>query len=204
MEARTFRQRKQAKRSRPPPDAERTARKAKPRRAERVDRGRSARRKPNPLFSDRPAGRAFGPELRRAPAELASQGPGSGRSARQRWQEGHPVKGTEEIARSAKDPRDRPGPKGLGRNPLPGRPKPSPARDLDPGEVGAGGNAGPHCFVPVRRSLAKAKVRRPRRLCRRPSSRAAAATAESRPGPPAPPSARPGSGPPPPRRRARR
>ena len=30
-------------------------------------------------------------------------------------------------------------------------PKPSPARDLNPGEVGAGSNAGPHCIWPDRR-----------------------------------------------------
>jgi len=43
-----------------------------------------------------------------------------------------------------RNPRDRPGPKGLGRNLPRDELKPSPARDSDSGEVGAGSNAGPH------------------------------------------------------------
>src|SRR5690606_15639105 len=45
-----------------------------------------------------------------------------------------------------RNPRDWPGSRDLGRNLSRDEPKPSPARDSDQGEVGAGGNAGPHCI----------------------------------------------------------
>lgn len=57
-----------------------------------------------------------------------------------------------------RNPRDRPGPKGLGRNLPRDELKPSPARDSDPGEVGAGSDAGPHFHLGPGRRL----LRRPR------------------------------------------
>jgi hypothetical protein len=91
---------------------------------------------------------AFGPtEPRRESIGTCSDADPAGCAERQRCLVGQAVREPEEGLRAfGRNPRDRPGPKGLGRNLFRDEPKPSPARDSDPVEVGPGSNAGPHCF----------------------------------------------------------
>ena len=101
METRTFRQRKQATRSGPPPDAEQTARKAEPRRrnGEFEEEARGASRTHFSRIVRQGGPRA---ELRREPTELASSGTTTGEPARQQCFNGEPVREPEEIARFPK------------------------------------------------------------------------------------------------------
>jgi hypothetical protein len=78
-------------------------------------------------------------------------GPLAGCAERQRCLDGQAVREPEESLRAfGRNPRDRPGPKGLGRNLFRDEPKPSPARDSISAEVGLGSNVGPHLHLRVR------------------------------------------------------